>query len=213
VLYQASSRRLSCAIDKYAKPGTFNIVFEPEKGKKITQSYELKPKSKPSEEFIGFNSSDAIYLITPDRFANGNEANDVVKSMQETTLDRTNDYKRHGGDIQGITNHIDYIKNLGFTTIWPTPVLTNDMKSGSYHGYAMTDFYQVDPRFGTLADYQNLAQKLQQNGMKLIMDQVANHCGGEHWWMKDLPFSDWVNYQELYEKEKKIRHFQSPKNQ
>jgi glycosidase len=194
---------IDIAIDKSAKPGTFNIVFEPEKGKKIIKSYELKAKSKPSEEFIGFNSSDAIYLITPDRFANGNEANDVVKSMQETTLDRTHDYKRHGGDIQGITNHIDYIKNLGFTAIWPTPVLTNDMKNASYHGYAMTDFYQVDPRFGTLTDYKNLAEKLSQNNMKLIMDQVANHCGSEHWWMKDLPFSDWVNYQELYEKEKK----------
>ena len=194
---------IDIAIDKTAKPGTFNIIFEPEKGKKITHSYELKAKSKPSEEFIGFNSSDAIYLITPDRFANGNEANDIVKSMQETTLDRTHDYKRHGGDIQGITNHIDYIKNLGFTATWPTPVLTNDMKNASYHGYAMTDFYQVDPRFGTLTDYKNLAEKLSQNNMKLIMDQVANHCGSEHWWMKDLPFSDWVNYQELYEKEKK----------
>lgn len=190
-------------IDKSTKPGKFNILFELDKGKKITQSYELKPKSKPSNEFIGFNSSDAIYLITPDRFANGNEANDIVKTMNETALDRTHDYKRHGGDIQGITNHIDYIKNLGFTAIWPTPVLTNDMKGGSYHGYAMTDFYQVDPRFGTLADYKNLAEKLQQNGMKLIMDQVANHCGSEHWWMKDLPFADWVNYQELFEKEKK----------
>lgn len=190
-------------IDKSTKAGKFNIIFESEKGKKITQSYELKPKSKPSEDFMGINSSDAIYLITPDRFANGNKENDVVKTMQETTLDRTHDYKRHGGDIQGITKHIDYIKNLGFTAIWPTPVLTNDMKGGSYHGYAMTDFYQVDPRFGTLADYKNLSEKLHQNSMKLIMDQVANHCGGEHWWMKDLPFSDWVNYQDLFEKEKK----------
>lgn len=185
------------------KPGKFTIVFESDKGKQITQSYELKPKSKPSQDFIGFNSSDAIYLITPDRFANGNEANDVVKTMKETTLDRTHDYKRHGGDIQGITNHVDYIKNLGFTAVWPTPVLTNDMKGGSYHGYAMTDFYQVDPRFGTLTDYKNLSEKLHENSMKLIMDQVANHCGSEHWWMKDLPFADWVNYQELYEKEKK----------
>ena len=194
---------IDIAIDKSAKPGTFNIVFEPEMGKKIIQSYELKAKSKPSEDFIGFNSSDVIYLITPDRFANGNDANDVVKTMKETTLDRTQDYKRHGGDLQGITNHVDYIKNLGFTAVWPTPVLTNDMKGGSYHGYAMTDFYQVDPRFGTLNDYKNLADKLNQNGMKLIMDQVANHCGSEHWWMKDLPFADWVNYQELFEKEKK----------
>lgn len=194
---------IDLAIAPSTKPGKFTIVFESDKGKKITQSYELKPKSKPSKDFIGFNSSDAIYLITPDRFANGNEANDVVKTMKETTLDRTHDYKRHGGDIQGITNHVDYIKDLGFTAVWPTPVLTNDMKGGSYHGYAMTDFYQVDPRFGTLTDYKNLSEKLQQNSMKLIMDQVANHCGSEHWWMKDLPFADWVNYQELFEKEKK----------
>jgi len=194
---------IDITIDKSAKPGTFNIVFEPEKGKKIIQSYELKAKSKPSEDFIGFNSSDVIYLITPDRFANGNEANDVVKTMKETTLDRSQDYKRHGGDLQGITNHVEYIKNIGFTAVWPTPVLTNDMKGGSYHGYAMTDFYQVDSRFGTLTDYKNLADKLNQNSMKLIMDQVANHCGSEHWWMKDLPFADWVNYQELFEKEKK----------
>ncbi|MDD2985075.1 glycoside hydrolase family 13 protein [Flavobacterium sp.] len=194
---------IDLTISQATKPGKFNIVFEFEKGKKITHSYELKPKSKPSDEFLGFDSSDAIYLITPDRFANGNPSNDIVKSMKETSLDRTHDYKRHGGDIQGITNKIEYIKNLGFTAIWPTPVLTNDMKSGSYHGYAITDLYQVDPRFGTLTDYKQLAEKLNQNNMKLIMDQVANHCGSEHWWMNDLPFPDWVNYQELYEKEGK----------
>lgn len=194
---------IDITISQATKPGKFNIVFEFEKGKKITHPYELKPKSKPSDEFLGFDSSDAIYLITPDRFANGNPSNDIVKSMKETSLDRTHDYKRHGGDIQGITNKIEYIKNLGFTAIWPTPVLTNDMKSGSYHGYAITDLYQVDPRFGTLTDYKQLAEKLNLNNMKLIMDQVANHCGSEHWWMNDLPFPDWVNYQELYEKEGK----------
>lgn len=190
-------------IASFTKAGTFEIIFETEKGKKIKHAYELKAKSKPSADFVGFNSSDAIYLITPDRYANGNEANDIVKNMKETSLDRNHDYKRHGGDIQGIINHVDYIKNLGFTAIWPTPVLTNDMQNASYHGYAMTDFYQVDPRFGTLQDYQNLATKLNENGMKLIMDQVANHCGSEHWWMKDLPFEDWVNYQEMFEKKQK----------
>ena len=190
-------------IASFTKAGTFEIIFETEKGKKIKHAYELKTKSKPSADFIGFNSSDAIYLITPDRYANGNEANDIVKNMKETSLDRNHDYKRHGGDIQGIINHVDYIKNLGFTAIWPTPVLTNDMQNASYHGYAITDFYQVDPRFGTLQDYQNLASKLNKNGMKLIMDQVANHCGSEHWWMQDLPFEDWVNYQEMFEKEQK----------
>lgn len=192
---------IDLVIDATTKPGKFSIGFEFEKVKKITHEYELKARTKPADDYIGFDSSDAIYLITPDRFANGNPANDIVKSMKETSLDRTHDYKRHGGDIQGITNHIDYIKNLGFTAIWPTPVLTNDMKNASYHGYAMTDFYEVEPRFGTMDDYKSLAKKLDENNMKLIMDQVANHCGSEHWWMNDLPFSDWVNNQELFEKQ------------
>jgi neopullulanase len=195
---------IDLVIDATTKPGKFSIGFEFEKGKKINHEYELKARTKPADDYIGFDSSDAIYLITPDRFANGNPANDIVKSMKETSLDRTHDYKRHGGDIQGITNHIDYIKNLGFTAIWPTPVLTNDMKNASYHGYAMTDFYEVDPRFGTMDDYKSLAKKLDENNMKLIMDQVANHCGSEHWWMNDLPFSDWVNNQELFEKQGKF---------
>ena len=195
---------IDLVIDAKTKPGRFSIGFEFEKGKKISHEYELKARTKPSSDYIGFDSSDAIYLITPDRFANGNPSNDIIKSMRETTLDRTHDYKRHGGDIQGITNHIDYIKNLGFTAIWPTPVLTNDMKNASYHGYAMTDFYEVDPRFGTMDDYKSLAKKLGENKMKLIMDQVANHCGSEHWWMNDLPFSDWVNNQELFEKQGKF---------
>ena len=126
-------------------------------------------------------------------------SNDINKKLKETSLDRTDDYKRHGGDLQGIINHVDYISDLGFTTVWSTPVLTNDMPKGSYHGYAITDYYQVDPRFGTLDDYKKLAQKLKEKDMKLIMDQVANHCGLEHWWMKDIPFKDWVNYQENYE--------------
>ncbi|MBL4605808.1 MAG: cyclomaltodextrinase C-terminal domain-containing protein, partial [Flavobacteriaceae bacterium] len=99
----------------------------------------------------------------------------------------------------GITNHLDYISEMGFTAIWPSPLIINDMKQGSYHGYAMTDFYRVDPRFGTLEAYRELADEGRKRGIKLIMDQVANHCGLEHWWMKDLPFSDWVNYQKHYE--------------
>jgi len=97
-----------------------------------------------------------------------------------------------------MTQHLDYIEEMGYTAIWPSPLLTNDMENWSYHGYAMTDFYQVDPRFGTLADYKELADKARERNIKLIMDQVANHCGSEHWWMKDLPFKDWLNYQENY---------------
>jgi glycosidase len=182
-----------------AVSGKFNINFS-KKGKRIDFSvpYELKERNQDSKLREGFNSSDVVYLITPDRFANGDVANDLVKTMNEKIVDRKNDYGRHGGDIKGITNHLDYIDDMGFTAIWPTPVLTNDMKRSSYHGYAMTDFYEVDPRFGTMKDYSDLAQQAKNRGIKLIMDQVANHIGLEHWWMKDLPAKDWVNYQDEF---------------
>ena len=186
-------------IDKNINPGKFDIRFRFDDGNIKTHTYELKAREKSAEDYKGFNSADAIYLITPDRFANADESNDINKNLKETTIDRTDGYQRHGGDLQGIINGIDYISDLGFTAIWPTPVLTNDMPKGSYHGYAITDYYQVDPRFGTMTDYKKLADKLREKGMKLIMDQVANHCGLEHWWMKDLPFEDWVNDQKYYE--------------
>lgn len=186
-------------IDKSTKPGTFSIVFKSKKGKDLVYNYELKAREKSSEDYIGFNSSDAMYLITPDRFANGDVSNDVNRTMNEKVLDRTNDYGRHGGDIRGIIDHLDYIHSLGFTAIWPTPMLTNNMSESSYHGYAITDFYQVDPRFGTLEEYKALSHEMDERGLKLIMDMVANHCGSEHWWMTDLPFKDWVNQQVTFE--------------
>lgn len=190
---------LDLNIDKSTKAGTFDIVFKFKNGKEEKFTYQLKPRTKSAENYIGFNSSDVVYLITPDRFSNGDPSNDIHANLLEKTIDRKDDYARHGGDIKGITNHLDYIENMGFTSIWPCPLLTNDMPSGSYHGYAMTDFYEIDPRFGTMDEYLELANKAREKGMKLIMDQVANHCGLEHWWMKDLPFKDWVNYQENYE--------------
>ena len=180
--------------------GAFAIEFKMPSGKKLNATYELKERTKKAEDYIGFSSKDVIYLITPDRFANGNPKNDSFKNLKETAVNRKDDYARHGGDLQGITNHIDYIANMGFTQIWPCPVLTNDMHNSSYHGYAMTNFYEVDPRFGTLDEYKKLAIKADEKGLGLIMDQVANHCGLEHWWMSDLPFKDWVNYQENFEK-------------
>jgi len=185
-----------------AVSGKFNINFS-KKGKRtdFSVAYELKERNKDSKLKEGFNSADVIYLITPDRFANGDVTNDIVKSMKEKTVNRKDDYGRHGGDIKGIINHLDYIDQMGFTAIWPTPLLTNDMKESSYHGYAMTDFYQVDPRFGTLKEYIELAEKAKSKGLKLIMDQVANHIGSEHWWMKDLPDNDWVNYQDEFLKD------------
>ena len=190
---------IDLSIAEHTKSGKFDIVFKFNDGTEKKHTYELKDKSKPSEEFIGFNSSDAIFLITPDRFANGNTSNDSVEGLNETTTNRSDDYGRHGGDLRGIINNIDYIHDLGYTTIWPTPVLINDMHQSSYHGYAITDYNKVDPRFGTLDDYIELSSKLKAKGMSLIMDQVANHCGLEHWWMKDLPFKDWVNNQKNYE--------------
>ncbi|MDY0779490.1 glycoside hydrolase family 13 protein [Tenacibaculum sp. IB213877] len=186
-------------IAEHTKAGKFDIVFTFENGTKKQHTYELKAREKSADAYVGFNSSDAVYLITPDRFANGDTSNDEFASLKEKKLNRKNDYSRHGGDITGITNHLDYINDMGFTAIWPTPVLINDMPESSYHGYAITDFYQVDSRFGTLEEYKNLSSEMKKKGMKLIMDQVANHCGLEHWWMKDLPFNDWVNNQKNYE--------------
>ena len=182
-----------------AEVGTFLINFS-KKGKiKTTYEYELKKRKANSENREGFNSSDVIYLITPDRFANADKSNDVVKKLNEQGIDRKDDYARHGGDIAGITEHLDYIEEMGFTAIWSTPVLTNDMYESSYHGYAVTDLYQPDPRFGTLDEYIELASKSKEKGLKFVMDQVANHIGLEHWWMKDLPTKNWVNFQKEFE--------------
>ncbi|MBC3845336.1 glycoside hydrolase family 13 protein [Winogradskyella echinorum] len=197
---------INLKISEKTNAGRFNIKFKNDKDEELVATYELKERLKPAEDYIGFNSSDAIYLITPDRFVNGNATNDTPlgiegsPKMLEQTISRSDDYARHGGDIVGVTKHVDYIYDLGFTAVWPQPLLTNDMHRGSYHGYAITDLYEIDPRFGTLQDYQELSETLNNKGMKLIMDQVANHCGLEHWWMKDLPFKDWVNHQDNFEK-------------
>ncbi|WP_420570919.1 glycoside hydrolase family 13 protein [Kordia sp.] len=203
-------------IAKNTAAGKFNITFQFKNETILTQTYELKKRVKKAEDYIGFNSSDVLYLITPDRFANGDTTNDIpmkrsgineagqkVSLLKEATINRKDDYARHGGDIKGITQHLNYIDDLGFTAIWSCPLLTNDMPRSSYHGYAITDYYQVDPRFGTFDEYKELADKASERGMKLIMDQVANHCGLEHWWMKDLPFDDWVNYQKEFENNEK----------
>jgi len=167
-------------------------------------SYTLKKRPKGPEEYIGFSSKDVIYLITPDRFSNGDPKNDIDLALQEKTINRKDDYARHGGDIRGMINHLDYIESMGFTALWPSPLLINDMPRDSYHGYAITDFYKVDPRLGTLKEYIELSEKTQKRGIKLIMDQVNNHCGAAHWWMQDLPFRNWINYQQHFEEGKEI---------
>ncbi len=193
-------------ISETVKAGKFNINFKFENREDLIQTYDLKSREKPSEDYVGFDSSDVIYLITPDRFANANRANDIDTTLLEKTINRKDDYARHGGDIEGITKHLDYISTMGFTAIWPTPLLTNDMPRASYHGYAMTDFYEIDPRFGTLDEYLELSSKASEKGIKLIMDQVANHSGVEHWWMKDLPFKNWVNQQDAFVNHEKLKN-------
>jgi neopullulanase len=186
-------------------PSVFKLFFENDTAR-FSASYELKSRKFLASEYSGFNRSDAIYLITPDRFVNATPENDSFDTLRETDLDRSHDYKRHGGDINGIINALSYIDSLGFTAIWPGPMLINDMNEQSYRGYAITDHYQVDPRFGSLDEYKLLAGQMRKRNMKLIMDQINNHCGSMHWWMNDLPFSDWINGQSAFQRDNSITY-------
>ncbi|MCX7986252.1 MAG: glycoside hydrolase family 13 protein [Bacteroidales bacterium] len=176
-------------IDSSARPGTYTFTFLDKKKKRINSNFTLLNRSSKVE---GFNQSDAIYLIMPDRFANGDTTNDNVIGMREK-YNRREPYGRHGGDLQGIINHLDYIQSLGMTALWLTPVLENNQQHSSYHGYSITDYYRVDPRLGSNELYKKLADELHKRGMKLIMDMVFNHCGSYHWWMNDLPSEDWIH--------------------
>jgi neopullulanase len=196
---QADSKNylfIDLLIAKNTKPGSVAIHFKKDGKIVYTYNYSLLPREKGSAALKGFDASDAIYLITPDRFVNGDNTNDVVQGMKENKINRNFEGARHGGDIRGIINSLDYIAAMGFTAIWPTPMLENDMPAYSYHGYAITDHYKVDPRFGTLEEYKELSVKAKQKGIKLIYDGVINHTGSYYWWMKDLPFKDWINYQD-----------------
>lgn len=183
---------LDLIIDNDALAGNFDIKFV--KGKKTvaTYNYELKKRTKAPESYTGFDNSDNIYLLMPDRFANGNPDNDDMPGMLEMA-DRKNPNGRHGGDIQGIEDKLDYLKDLGITAIWINPLLENNMPAYSYHGYAMTDLYKVDPRFGTNEDYKNLVAKAHEKGLKIIQDMVFNHLGTNYFWKDDLPSQDWYH--------------------
>lgn len=184
-------------LSKNVLPGSFDLVLRKGKKKITSYSYQLRERAKGSADRIGFNTSDVMYLITPDRYANGNPANDQVQGMLELP-DRSKPGGRHGGDIKGISDHLDFIKDLGFTAIWVNPVLENNMEEYSYHGYSTTDFFKVDPRFGSNQEYKELVDKAHGNDIKVIMDMIVNHIGSNHWWMEDLPASDWLNNQKEY---------------
>jgi len=177
-----------------AEPGNFDINFSG-KGLTLTHSYPLLEKNPDPAHARGFTSADAIYLITPDRFVNGDTANDNVEGMGDG-VDRDNPGGRHGGDVQGIIDALDYISGMGFTAIWLNPLLENRMPEYSYHGYSTTDFYQVDPRYGTNEQYREMVEAAKEKGIGVIMDMIVNHIGSGHWWMDDLPTDDWLNFQD-----------------
>ena len=180
-----------------SKPQQFNILFT-DGDKQITYQYELKERKAERKNIDTFNSSDVLYLIMPDRFANGNPANDNIKMNMPYKVDRSEPNSRHGGDLEGISNNLDYLTNLGVTSIWLNPVLENDMEGGSYHGYATTDYYKVDPRFGTNEEYAQLVEDANNKGLKVVMDIIFNHCGSDHHWVTDLPSPDWFNNLDEY---------------
>ncbi len=184
-------------ITPQAKPGTIDLKFNLN-GRKAVVPYELKERTRKGEEYVGFDASDVLYLLMPDRFAQGDM--DAAKALDgldyPITADRTDPNGRHGGNIRGIINNLDYIDSLGVTAIWSCPVLENDMPGGSYHGYATTDYYRIDPRFGTNEEWQELVAEANKRGIKVVMDMIFNHSGLNHPWMAEKPSKDWFNHPE-----------------
>lgn len=183
---------LNLEIDPMAQPGNIEIEFADDGNKVASYTYPLLKRRDGSSQRQGFNSSDVIYLLMPDRFANGDPTNDNMPGMLEKA-NRKNPDGRHGGDLKGIADRIDYFNQLGVTALWLNPVLENNMPAYSYHGYAITDFYRVDPRIGTNEDYVAFVQNAHGHALKVVMDMVFNHYGTGHQWTKDLPMADWVN--------------------
>ncbi len=179
-------------ITEDTKAGRFQIQLK-QLGKVIESfDYNLLVRDINSANRKGFSSEDAMYLIMPDRFANGNPSNDSIPELLEKA-NRRKEYGRHGGDLKGIYDHLNYIQDMGYTAIWLNPVLENNQPRSSYHGYAITDFYQIDARLGSNEEFKELTKECDKRGIKMIMDMVFNHCGSNHWWMNDLPMSDWIN--------------------
>jgi glycosidase len=193
---------LDLVIDKNARPGIRTFSFGPP-SKAVQIKYELKSRSKENGKtrIQGVTQADLIYLLMPDRFANGDPSNDFFTDMRDTDHDRNNPFDRHGGDLKGIEDRLDYLKELGVTAIWPTPVVENDMtrtqeggeSRSTYHGYAFTDQYKVDRRLGGNDAYKRLVDAAHAKGIKFIQDAVYNHIGNDHWSVRDMPMKDWVN--------------------
>ncbi len=175
-----------------AMPGTMPLRFIREGEAVFTYDYELREREPDARYREGVNASDAMYLLMPDRFANGDPSLDDQPGMLEQA-DRSDPDGRHGGDIPGIVNNLDYIAGMGFTAMWLNPVLENDQPRYSYHGYATTDYYKIDPRYGSNEDYRNMVKEAEAMGIKTVKDIILNHCGHHHWWMDDLPSPDWLN--------------------
>ena len=184
-----------------AKAGTMTLKWKEEKGKWKEVAYELRQREMAGEERRGFDISDVLYLVMPDRFAQGLDHSRPIAGMNSYREDRSQPSLRHGGDMEGIRQHLDYFTDLGVTALWFTPVLENnspDSDNGysTYHGYATTDYYRVDPRFGTNDDYRRLIDDCHKRGLKVVMDMIFNHCGFEHPWVSDMPSKDWLNHPE-----------------
>ena len=189
---------------KEAQPGTMTLNFEmagkkpKAKGQKIKVDYQLKAREMAGEKRTGFDISDVLYLLMPDRFAQGPNHQAQVKGMQSYKEDRSAPSLRHGGDLEGLMQHLDYFNELGVTALWFTPILENDSPDmmetySTYHGYACTNYYRVDPRFGTNEQYRQLIDACHAKGLKVVMDMIFNHCGFEHPWVADMPTKDWFN--------------------
>ncbi len=172
--------------------GSYNFNFSKKGAKGFTKAYELKKRREKSAFRKGFDASDVMYLIMPDRFANGDPNNDSNPALAEKA-DRSNPGGRHGGDIQGVIDHLDYIKDLGATALWSTPLLEDNDATYSYHTYAQSDVYKIDPRYGSNEDYKRLSEEMHKKDLKLVMDYVTNHWGATHWMIKDLPTYDWIH--------------------
>ncbi len=183
-------------IDPQAAPGRRWILLSGG-GETLRIPYDLQARREGSRERQGFTAADAVYLLMPDRFADGDPSIDSTPDTADKAM-RNEFFGRHGGDLAGMRARLDYVAELGMTAVWPTPLLLDNEPHASYHGYACADYYRIDPRFGTNEAYRAFVAEAHGRGLKVIMDVVTNHCGAAHWWMRDLPFADWIHRFETF---------------